>query len=64
MEKIEQLDLHDTSEPITTEDAVSKTMESVPRVSKLYLLKVLIKLTPILPEERPSGVGKERGQEY
>ena len=48
MEKIEQLDLHDSSEPITTEDAVSKTMESAPRVSKLYLLKVLIKLTPIL----------------
>ena len=48
MEKIEQLDLHDSSEPITTEDAVSKTMESASRVSKLYLLKVLIKLTPIL----------------
>ena len=48
MEKIEQLDLHDSSEPITTEDAVSKTMESAPRVSKLYLLKVLIKLLPIL----------------
>ena len=48
MEKIEQLDLHDSSEPITTEDAVSKTMESAPRVSKLYLLKVLIKLIPIL----------------
>ena len=48
MEKIEQLDLHDSSEPITTEDAVSKTMESTPRVSKLYLLKVLIKLIPIL----------------
>jgi predicted unusual protein kinase regulating ubiquinone biosynthesis (AarF/ABC1/UbiB family) len=48
MEKIEQLDLHDSSEPITTEDAVSKIMESAPRVSKLYLLKVLIKLIPIL----------------
>jgi predicted unusual protein kinase regulating ubiquinone biosynthesis (AarF/ABC1/UbiB family) len=48
MEKIEQLDLHDSAEPITTEDAVSKTMESAPRVSKLYLLKVLIKLIPIL----------------
>jgi predicted unusual protein kinase regulating ubiquinone biosynthesis (AarF/ABC1/UbiB family) len=48
MGKIEQLDLHDSSEPITTEDAVSKIMESAPRVSKLYLLKVLIKLIPIL----------------
>ncbi|MGE5660745.1 MAG: ABC1 kinase family protein [Ignavibacteriales bacterium] len=48
MEKIEQLDHKDSSEPITTEDAVSKTMESSPRASKLYLMKVLIKLIPIL----------------
>lgn len=48
MEKIEQLDHEDPSEVITTEDAVSKTMEAAPRVSKLYLMKVLIKLIPIL----------------
>jgi len=48
MEKIEQLYHQDSSETVTTEDAVSKTMESAPRVSKLYLLKVLIKLIPIL----------------
>jgi predicted unusual protein kinase regulating ubiquinone biosynthesis (AarF/ABC1/UbiB family) len=47
LEKIEQLD-KDSSEPISTEDAVSRTMESAPRVSKLYLAKVLIKLLPIL----------------
>ena len=48
MEKIEQLDHQEPSEPITTEDAVSKTMEAVPRVSKLYLMKVLVKLIPII----------------
>lgn len=48
MEKIEQLDHKGSAEPITTEDAVSKTMESSPRASKLYLMKVLIKLIPIL----------------
>lgn len=48
MEKIEHLDHQDSSEPITTADAVSKTMESSTGVSKLYLIKVLIKLIPIL----------------
>ncbi|MGH9923983.1 MAG: hypothetical protein ACRD5B_01270, partial [Nitrososphaeraceae archaeon] len=48
MEKIEHLDHQDSSEPITTADAVSKTMESATGVSKLYLIKVLIKLIPIL----------------
>lgn len=48
MEKIEHLDHQDSSEPITTADAVSKTMESATGVSKLYLAKVLIKLIPIL----------------
>ncbi|MFY9967130.1 MAG: AarF/ABC1/UbiB kinase family protein [Nitrososphaeraceae archaeon] len=48
MEKIEHLDHQDSSEPITTADAVSKTMESATGVSKLYLVKVLIKLIPIL----------------
>ncbi len=48
MEKIEQLDHQDPSEPITMEDAVSKTMEVAPRVSKPYLVKVLIKLIPII----------------
>jgi predicted unusual protein kinase regulating ubiquinone biosynthesis (AarF/ABC1/UbiB family) len=48
LEKIEQLDRQEPSEPITTEDAVSKTMEAVPRVSKLYLMKVLVKLIPII----------------
>ena len=48
MEKIEQLDHQEPSEPITTEDAVSKTMEAVPCVSKLYLMKVLVKLIPII----------------
>jgi predicted unusual protein kinase regulating ubiquinone biosynthesis (AarF/ABC1/UbiB family) len=48
LEKIEQLDHQDSSQPITTEDAVSNTMETAPRVSKLYLMKVLIKLIPIL----------------
>jgi predicted unusual protein kinase regulating ubiquinone biosynthesis (AarF/ABC1/UbiB family) len=48
LEKIEQLDHQEPSEPITTEDAVSKTMEAVPRVSKLYLMKVLVKLIPII----------------
>jgi predicted unusual protein kinase regulating ubiquinone biosynthesis (AarF/ABC1/UbiB family) len=48
LEKIEQLDHQDSSEPVTTEDAVSRTMESARRVSKLYLMKVIIKLIPIL----------------
>jgi predicted unusual protein kinase regulating ubiquinone biosynthesis (AarF/ABC1/UbiB family) len=48
LEKTERLDHQDPSEPITTEDAVSKTMAAAPRVSKLYLIKVLIKLIPIL----------------
>ncbi|MGA7368479.1 MAG: AarF/ABC1/UbiB kinase family protein [Nitrososphaeraceae archaeon] len=48
MEKAEQLDQQDPSELITTEDAVSKTMKAAPRVSKLYLTKVIIKLIPIL----------------
>ena len=48
MEKIEHLDHQDSDEPITTADAVSKTMESATGVSKLYLVKVLIKLIPIL----------------
>lgn len=48
MEKVEQLDHQDPSELITTEDAVSKTMKAAPRVSKLYLTKVIIKLIPIL----------------
>lgn len=48
MEKIEHLDHQDSSEPITTADAVSKTMESSTGVSKLYLIKVLTKLIPIL----------------
>ena len=48
MEKIEHLDPKDSAEPITTADAVSKTMESATGVSKLYLVKVLIKLIPIL----------------
>ncbi|MGH9964157.1 MAG: ABC1 kinase family protein [Nitrososphaeraceae archaeon] len=48
MEKIEHLDHQDSSEPITTADAVSKTMESATGISKLYLIKVLIKLIPIL----------------
>jgi predicted unusual protein kinase regulating ubiquinone biosynthesis (AarF/ABC1/UbiB family) len=48
LEKIEQIDPQDSSQPITTEDAVSNTMETAPRVSKLYLMKVLIKLIPIL----------------
>lgn len=48
MEKIEHLDHQDSAEPITTADAVSKTMESATGVSKLYLVKVLIKLIPIL----------------
>jgi predicted unusual protein kinase regulating ubiquinone biosynthesis (AarF/ABC1/UbiB family) len=48
LEKIEHLDHQDSSEPITTADAVSKTMESATGVSKLYLIKVVIKLIPIL----------------
>jgi len=48
LEKIEHLDHQDSSEPITTADAVSKTMELATGVSKLYLIKVLIKLIPIL----------------
>jgi predicted unusual protein kinase regulating ubiquinone biosynthesis (AarF/ABC1/UbiB family) len=48
LEKIEHLDHQDSSEPTTTADAVSKTMESATGVSKLYLIKVLIKLIPIL----------------
>lgn len=48
MEKIEHLDHQDSSEPTTTADAVSETMESATGVSKLYLIKVLIKLIPIL----------------
>jgi len=48
LEKIEHLDPKDSAEPITTADAVSKTMESATGVSKLYLVKVLIKLIPIL----------------
>ena len=48
MEKIEHLDHQDSAEPITTADAISKTMESATGVSKLYLVKVLIKLIPIL----------------
>ncbi|MGH9995912.1 MAG: hypothetical protein ACRD4J_11850, partial [Nitrososphaeraceae archaeon] len=47
MEKIEHLD-HQDSADLTTADAVSKTMESATGVSKLYLIKVLIKLIPIL----------------
>jgi len=48
LEKIEHLDPKDSAEPITTADAVSKTMESATGLSKLYLVKVLIKLIPIL----------------
>ena len=48
MEKIEQLDHQDPSEPIAMEDVVLKTMEAAPRVSKPYLVKVLIKLIPII----------------
>jgi predicted unusual protein kinase regulating ubiquinone biosynthesis (AarF/ABC1/UbiB family) len=48
LEKIEQFDHRDSSEPIKTEDAVSKIMESTPRVAKLYLIRVLVKLIPIL----------------
>jgi predicted unusual protein kinase regulating ubiquinone biosynthesis (AarF/ABC1/UbiB family) len=48
LEKIEHLDHQDSSEPTTTADAVSETMESATGVSKLYLIKVLIKLIPIL----------------
>jgi predicted unusual protein kinase regulating ubiquinone biosynthesis (AarF/ABC1/UbiB family) len=62
LEKIEQLDHQEPSEPITTEDAVSKTMEAVPRVSKLYLMKVLVKLIPIiihLRKERREWVKRE-----
>lgn len=47
MEKIEHLD-HQDSADLTIADAVSKTMESATGVSKLYLVKVLIKLIPIL----------------
>jgi len=47
LEKIEHLD-HQDSADLTTADAVSKTMESATGVSKLYLVKVLIKLIPIL----------------
>jgi predicted unusual protein kinase regulating ubiquinone biosynthesis (AarF/ABC1/UbiB family) len=49
LEKIEQLDHQDPSEPFSKEDSVSKTMEAAaPRVSKPYLVKVLIKLIPII----------------
>ena len=48
MEKAEQLDQLDFSDPTTMEDAVSKTMETTSRVSRLYLIKVIIKLIPIL----------------
>jgi predicted unusual protein kinase regulating ubiquinone biosynthesis (AarF/ABC1/UbiB family) len=49
LEKIEQLDHQDPSEPFAMGDAVSKTIEATaPRVSKLYLVKVLIKLIPII----------------
>jgi predicted unusual protein kinase regulating ubiquinone biosynthesis (AarF/ABC1/UbiB family) len=47
LEKIEHLD-HQDSADLTTADAVSKTMESATGVSKVYLVKVLIKLIPIL----------------
>jgi predicted unusual protein kinase regulating ubiquinone biosynthesis (AarF/ABC1/UbiB family) len=47
LEKIEHLD-HQDSADLTTADAVSKTMDSATGVSKLYLVKVLIKLIPIL----------------
>jgi predicted unusual protein kinase regulating ubiquinone biosynthesis (AarF/ABC1/UbiB family) len=49
LEKFEQLDHQEPSEPFAMEDAVSKTIEAAaPRVSKLYLVKVLIKLIPII----------------
>ncbi|MGH9979503.1 MAG: ABC1 kinase family protein [Nitrososphaeraceae archaeon] len=49
MEKIEQIDSQDPTEPFAMEDTVSKTMEAAaPRVSKPYLVKVLIKLIPII----------------
>ena len=48
MEKIEQIEHQDNDDLITTEDAVSKTMEVSPRISKLYLMKVLWKLAPII----------------
>lgn len=48
MEKVEHLDNHDSAEPITTKEAVLNTMETAPRVSKFYLVKVLVKLIPIL----------------
>jgi predicted unusual protein kinase regulating ubiquinone biosynthesis (AarF/ABC1/UbiB family) len=48
LEKVERLDNQDFAEPISTNDAVSNTMETAPHVSKFYLVKVLIKLIPIL----------------
>lgn len=48
MEKIEQIEHQDNEDLITTEDAVSMTMEASPRISKLYLMKVLWKLAPII----------------
>lgn len=48
MEKIEQIEHQDNEDLITTEDAVFKTMEASPRISKLYLMKVLWKLAPII----------------
>jgi predicted unusual protein kinase regulating ubiquinone biosynthesis (AarF/ABC1/UbiB family) len=48
LEKIEQIEHQDNEDLITTEDAVSMTMEASPRISKLYLMKVLWKLAPII----------------
>ncbi|HZD36243.1 MAG TPA: AarF/ABC1/UbiB kinase family protein [Nitrososphaeraceae archaeon] len=48
MEKTEQLDQQDSSDHIATEETVTGTMGTTPSVSKLYLMKVIIKLIPII----------------
>lgn len=48
MEKTEQLDQQDSSDHIATEETVAGTMGTTPSVSKLYLMKVIVKLIPII----------------
>lgn len=48
MEKTEQLDQQDSSGHIAPEESVTGTMGTTPSVSKLYLMKVIIKLIPII----------------
>jgi predicted unusual protein kinase regulating ubiquinone biosynthesis (AarF/ABC1/UbiB family) len=48
LEKVERLDNQEFNEPFSTKGAIADTTETVTHVSRFYLVKVLIKLIPIV----------------